>query len=284
VVLAGFVSNEWYARKVRSDRAWNITTGDAGPVVAVLDTGIQAAQPDLVGRVMPGHDFVNNDTNAADDMGHGTMVAGVIAGVGMNALGVAGTCWGCQLLPVKVADKYGNVAWSNAAAGLIWATDQGAKVVNMSFGKTTGNSTMASAVDYAHSYGVVVVAAAGNQGNTAKFYPASYSGVLSVAATDQNDHLYSWSTRGSWVKLAAPGCAWTTKRGTGYGSFCGTSASAPIVAGIAGLILAYKPDATQAQVEDAIRSTAVSISVNIGGGRVDTYNAVHKFEPKPGHH
>ena len=184
-----FWAEEWHAPKVRLDSAWDITTGTDGPVIAVLDTGVQASQPDLVGRVLPGRDFVNNDRNAADDLGHGTKVAGVIAGLGMNALGVAGACWDCRILPVKVADRHGNVALSNAAAGLIWATNHGAQVVNMSWGKTKGTSAMASAVAYARSHGVLLVASAGNEGNRAKFYPAAYRGVLSVAATDENDQL-----------------------------------------------------------------------------------------------
>jgi subtilisin family serine protease len=272
-------SKEWYATKVRTDRAWNITTGTGGPVIAVVDSGVQASQPELVGRVLPGYDFVNSDTNPADDLGHGTKVSGVLAALGMNALGVAGTCWDCRILPVKVADSAGNVTFSNGAAGIVYATDHGARVINMSWGKTSANSTLQAAVDYAHSHGVVLIAAAGNEGNQAKFYPAAYAGVLSVAAVNQNDVLYSWSTRGLWVKLSAPGCTYTTFKGSNWGSFCGTSASAPIVSGIAGLILAYKPDATQAQIEDAIVSTAVVINVNVGGGRVDAYAAVHKFEP-----
>jgi subtilisin family serine protease len=272
-------SQEWYATKVRTDRAWNITTGTGGPVIAVVDSGVQASQPELVGRVLPGYDFVNSDTNPADDLGHGTKVSGVLAALGMNSLGVAGTCWDCKILPVKVADSAGNVTFSNGAAGIVWATDHGAKVINMSWGKTSANSTLQAAVDYAHSHGAVLIAAAGNEGNKAKFYPAAYPGVLSVAAVDQNDALYSWSTRGLWVRLAAPGCAYTTFKGSNWGSFCGTSAAAPIVSGIAGLILAYKPNATQAEIENAIVSTTVAINVNVGGGRVDAYNAVHKLEP-----
>ena len=134
---------EWFARKVRVDRAWNRTTGRDRAVIAVLDTGVQASQPDLEGRVLRGYDFVHEDNNAADDVGHGTRVAGIINAVGMNRRGVAGMCWDCRILPVKVADRKGEVRWSNAAAGLIWATDHGARVVNMSFGHTSGSATMA---------------------------------------------------------------------------------------------------------------------------------------------
>jgi subtilisin family serine protease len=205
------------------------------------------------------------------------MVAGVVAGLGNNSVGIAGMCWGCRILAVKVANSHGDINWSNAAAGLIWAVDHGAQVVNMSFGKPTGSSTIAAAVQYALDRGVTLVAAAGNEGNKAKFYPAAYPGVLSVAATTTTDSLFTWSSRGAWVKVAAPGCAWTTKRGGGWGSFCGTSAAAPIVAGIAGLALALSPGATRAQVINAIESSAIHVTSAIDGGSVDAYGALRTF-------
>ena len=187
----------------------------------------------------------------------------------MNGVGVAGMCWRCRIMPVKVAGSHGTLTWSNAIAGILWATDHGANVINMSFGSLYGSAALADAVSYAESHGVVVVAAAGNEGNTAKFYPAAYPGILSVAATTSNDSLYSFSTRGSWVRLAAPGCTWTSQRDSTWGSFCGTSAAAPVVAGIAGLYIAAHPGAMRSEVQYAITSTAAPIAVNIGGGRVD---------------
>jgi subtilisin family serine protease len=272
---------QWASRKVHAPNAWNTTTGDGGPVIAILDSGVYAGHVDLARHVLAGWDFVNDDSNPADDMGHGTMVAGTAGGKGNNDIGIAGACWGCRILPVKVVNSSGNVTWSNAAAGIIWATKQGAKVISMSFGKTTGNSTLQSAVAYARNHGVIVIASAGNNGNTAKFYPAAYSGVISVAATTSSDTLYSWSTRGSWVRLAAPGCVWTTKRSGGWGSFCGTSASAPLVAGIAGLAYAAKPGATRDEVEQAILKTAIHFTWRISGGRVDASAAVSKLSPTP---
>ncbi len=248
-------SKEWFARKVRAPLAWDTTVGAGAPVIAVLDTGVQASHPDLTGRVLQGRDFVNNDNNAADDMGHGTMVAGVAAGAGMNSRGVAGICWRCKILPVKVANSNGNVRWSNVAAGITWAANHGADVINMSFGGLNGSSSVANAVAYARNHGVVVVAAAGNEGTSQRFYPAAYPGVLSVAATTSTDGLYSFSTRGAWVKLAAPGCTWTSQRGSKWGSFCGTSAAAPIVAGTAGLVFAAFPGASRSQVENKILNT-----------------------------
>jgi subtilisin family serine protease len=266
-------SNEWYARKVHAPRAWDVTVGAGSAVIAVLDTGVQASHPDLAGRVLAGHDFVNNDSGAYDDNGHGTMVAGVAAGAGMNDRGIAGMCWRCKILPVKVANSHGSLRWSNVAAGITWAVRHGADVINMSFGGNTGSSTVANAVAYARNQGVVVVAAAGNEGNTQRFYPAAYPGVLSVAATNSNDNLYSWSTRGWWVKLAAPGCTWTSQRGSKWGSFCGTSAAAPVVAGTAGLVLAAT-GASRSTVEKRILNTAVRVTSAIGGGRVDAAAAV----------
>jgi len=272
---------QWASRKVRTPDAWNYTTGGSGPIIAVLDSGIASGHVDLSGRVMAGWDFVNKDANPWDDLGHGTMVAGTAAGKGNNSVGIAGGCWGCRILPVKVANRRGSVAWSNAAAGIVWATDKGAKVITMSFGDTKGNATLQSAVQYARNHGVVVIASAGNNGNTTRFYPAAYSGVISVAATDKRDRLYDWSTRGAWVRLAAPGCVWTTTRSGGWGSFCGTSASAPLVAGIAGLALAAKPGATRDQVERAILTTAVHFTSKIGGGRVNALGVVSALAPPP---
>ena len=267
-------SNEWYASKVKAPAAWDTTVGAGGPVIAVLDTGIQFHHPDLDGRVLAGWDFVNDDSNPWDDNGHGTMVAGVAAGAGMNDVGIAGMCWRCKILPVKVAGSHGTLTWSNAIAGILWATDHGADVINMSFGSLSGSAALADAVNYAESHGVVVVAAAGNEGNTSKFYPAAYPGVLSVAATTNTDALYSFSTRGSWVTLAAPGCTWTTQRDSTWGSFCGTSAAAPVVAGTAALYIAAHPGAMRSEVQYAIRSTAVPLSVNVGGGRVNAAAAL----------
>lgn len=269
--------NQWSARRVRAPQAWDITTGEGGPIIAIIDSGVSAGHPDLEGRVLAGRDFVNDDRNAADDNGHGTLVAGVAAARGMNGKGVAGTCWRCRILPVKVIDSHGRVRWSNAAAGVIWAADRGAHVINLSFGDQSASSALAAAVAYAVDRGVVVVAAAGNDGRTARFYPASYPGVLSVAATNGSDSLYSWSNRGSWVKLAAPGCTWTTRRGSGYTSFCGTSAAAPIVAGIAGLMLSAAPGASATRVRSALRSSAVHVTSKIGGGRVDALAALNEI-------
>lgn len=266
--------NEWGPVKTRSPQAWDLSVGAPSVVVAVLDTGIDFTQPDLQGKTVAGWDVVNNDSDPTDDNGHGTNTAGIVSAATNNATGVAAYCWTCAIMPVKVLGSNGSGSMSNVAAGVTWATDHGARVINMSLGGTTDSSTLASAVSYAHSHGVVIVAAAGNYGTTSKVYPAAEPYVIGVAATDSTDTLYTWSTYGSWVKLAAPGCNLTTGRSSWYGTFCGTSSSAPAVAGIAGLAAAYAPGATNTQIEGALESTAVNIGSVVAYGRIDAYGAL----------
>jgi len=262
-------SQQWGAAKVNAPTAWDSTTGAASVVVADLDSGVTFSQPDLQGRLVAGYDFINNDADPTDDNGHGTETAGIIGAAANNGTGVAGMCWSCSIMPVKVLDSTAYGAWSAIANGITWATDHGAKVINMSLGGTSGSSTLQSAVQYAESHDVLVVAAAGNNASTAPFYPAYYSGVLSVAGTQSTDALYSWSDYGSWVRVAAPGCDYTTNRSGGYGSFCGTSAATPVVAGLAGLARAFNPSATATQVKSAIETSATNIGTAVAFGRVD---------------
>jgi subtilisin family serine protease len=129
-------------------------------------------------------------------------------------------------------------------------------------------------VQYAHSHGVVIVAAAGNYGTTTQVYPAAYPEVLGVAGTDGSDQRYSWSSYGSWVKLAAPGCNFTTGTSAWYGTFCGTSSAAPVVAGLAGLAVSYAPLASNTEIEQALESSAVKVGSTVQYGRVDAYGAL----------
>jgi subtilisin family serine protease len=269
-------SKEWFARKVRGPAAWDVTVGRGEPVVAVLDTGVAAGHPDLSGRVLTGWNFHNNNSNTADNGDHGTAVASVIAGAGNNSVGIAGMCWKCRILPVKVLDSAGGGSWSNIAAGIIFATNRGADVINLSLGGATGSTALRDAVDYATSRGVTVVAAAGNSGSRQMFYPAAYSNVIAVAGTTSSDGLYSWSNRGSWVDIAAPGCTYAAAPGGRWRSFCGTSAAAPVVSGIAALVISRSPTASRSTVRWAMTSSDVPVGSAIGGGRIDAAAAVRK--------
>jgi subtilisin family serine protease len=242
--------------------------------IAVLDTGVDLTQPDLQGKFVAGYNVVSGTGDPTDDNGHGTWAAGVAGAASNNGIGVTSYCWGCSLMPVKVLGADGVGTMSSVAAGIAWATDHGARVISMSLAGTVSTSTLQSAVQYAHSHGVVLVAASGNYGNSSPTYPAAYPEVLSVAGTDANDALYSWSNYGPWVKVAAPGCNYTTGRSGWYGSFCGTSAATPALAGIVGLALSYSPAATNTAVESAVQSSAVKIGSAVAYGRVDAYAAL----------
>lgn len=268
-------SQQWGLSKINAPTAWDTTTGASSVLIADLDTGIDFTHSDLQGKTVPGYDFINNDTDPTDDKGHGTATAGIMAADSNNAKGIAGVCWTCMIMPVKVLDSSGSGSYSGLASGVTWAADHGARVINMSLGGTSNSSTLQSAVQYALNHGIVVVAAAGNSGNSTPVYPAAYPGVLSVAGTTTSDTLYSWSNYGSWVTVAAPGCDYSTWLGGGYNSaFCGTSAAAPVVSGLAGLLVAAQPSATGTDVTSAIENSAVNIGSSVVYGRVDAAAAL----------
>ena len=260
---------EWGMTKVSAPAAWDKTTGSSAVTIAILDSGVKYDHADLQNRFVAGYDFVNKDSDPTDDNGHGTAAAGVAGATANNGVGLAGACWTCKLMPIKVLDASGNGDYANLSSAITWAADQGASVISMSLAGSADSSTLHSAVQYARNHGAVLVAAAGNAGTTALSYPAAYAEVLGVAGSQSTDTLYSWSNYGSWVKVAAPGCDYTTLYSGGYGSFCGTSAATPLVAGIAGLARSLQPTATPAQVEAAIEASAVNIGTSVSCGRVD---------------
>ncbi|AGZ39283.1 S8 family serine peptidase [Actinoplanes friuliensis] len=239
--------------QVKLPAAWETTKGSSAVKIAVLDTGVTSVG-DLSGAVLPGYNYVSNNTNAADDYGHGTMVASLIAGRGNNNAGMAGACWTCAILPVKVLDKTGAGYDSNVAKGIVWATDHGAKIINMSLGGTSTSQVLTDAVAYANLKGVLVVASAGNAGLTTqkntKQYPAALTDVLAVGATARNSDaradFSSFNKSGdTWVDMAAPGIVTTMDRfGNYHTGEAGTSFSAPMVSGAAGLLKAVHPEYT----------------------------------------
>lgn len=255
-------ASQWGLRTIAAPAAWTRSTGVATQVIAVLDTGVNPVA-DLSGRILPGIDLVNGDNDPADDHGgrHGTHVATVAAAAGNDGVGVAGVCWSCRVLPVKVLDANGTGYLSTVAAGVVWAADHGATVINLSLGGPSPSIPLQNAIDYANSRGVVVVGAAGNDGTSNPSYPAASAGVIAVAASNSASGLYSWSTRGAtWVDVAAPGCNPST--GTGSpASFCGTSSATPMVAGVVALARSAAPGASSAGVRSALEGTTRPLSV-----------------------
>jgi subtilisin family serine protease len=269
--------NQLEQRLVRAPKAWELERGARSTIVAVVDTGVQLKHPDLSLRLVQGRDFVNKDARPEDDNGHGTSVAGVIAATA-NSVGVAGLCNKCRIMPVKALAANGTGFWTVAAKAIVWAADHGADVVNLSFGGPTGLGALQDAIRYARAKGVMVVGSAGNYGTTARFYPGAYPEVFSVAASTAFDLRYDWSNSStSWVEVAAPGCTWTTRWHSLYGTFCGTSAAAPMVSGIAALVRSARPGIGRFQVEAILKAATAEVPFPFTRfGRVDAYEAVYR--------
>ncbi|MBI2848379.1 MAG: S8 family peptidase [Chloroflexi bacterium] len=227
----------WGVDRIDAEQAWAAgNTGD-GIKVAIIDTGIDYNHPDI-GGIAGGWDWVNNDGDPMDDNGHGTHVAGIVA-ARQNGVGVVGVAPGVQLYALKVLDASGYGYWSNIIAALGWAKDNGMQVANMSLGSNVAPKALQTAADRAYAAGVLLVAAAGNDGTGKVSYPARYSSVIAVAATDANDVRPWWSNFGSQVELAAPGVGiLSTIPGGGYAAYSGTSMATPHVAGSAALAFA----------------------------------------------
>jgi len=260
-------------------KAWDVTQGSNKVVVAVIDTGVDANHPDLRGGLVPGWDFIGNDADPSDDHGHGTAVAGVLAARSNNHAGGAGICWRCLVMPIKALDAKGSGDDTLIAAGIVWAADHGARVINLSLGGPGSSVELANALAYASAKGVVVVAAAGNAGTTTQFFPAADPHAIGVAATTVADGRYSWSNFGSWVRLAAPGCNIAPTLGGGYGTFCGTSSATPVVAGLVALELSAQPAATPREAEDALVRAAVPLPAFVQYGRIDAGRTLALLRP-----
>ncbi|MGA2533444.1 MAG: S8 family peptidase [Candidatus Aminicenantales bacterium] len=276
---------------IKAIRAWDETKGDAAVIIAFMDTGVDMSHIELINKVVStGRDFVNGDMDATDDNSHGTWVAGIAAAETNNGEGIAGVAWNCKVLPVKVIDAEGNGYYDELIEGLIWASDNGAKVINISAGGDADDPALKAACKYAFDKKVVLVAAAGNDGVSVS-YPAAYDDyVLAVAATGTSDEHASFSSPGPQVDVAAPG-VWVLGpvpqwyAGPGYLPYIfgsGTSAAAPHVAGLAALLLSVKPWLTPKQIMDVIRYTADDVNKaqlpgkdnDIGYGRINMERAL----------
>jgi subtilisin family serine protease len=282
--------------RMRVRDAWAYTTGTSG-IVAVLDTGVDHGHADLTGRVLPGYDFVNNDAWAADDNGHGTWVSGIIGANPNDGIGIAGISWHDRILPVKIMNANGTGDTSDLTAGIVWATDHGASVINMSVGGFPYSQYVHDAVRYAWNRDVVLVGAAGNNGIETQFFPASYPEVVSVAATQVDDEFSNWSNYGADVDVSAPGASVLTTNcpvckpieqdisgDHGYTYISGTSFAAPNVAGVVALIRARNPTMSASWVVNRLKTTVDDLGYGgwdnrYGHGRVNALRAVGGSSP-----
>jgi thermitase len=276
---------QWALQKIQADWAWNTTTGNRSILVAVIDTGIDYNHPDLAANYnASGYNWVNNDADPMDDNGHGTHVAGIIAAVLNNSLGIAGVAQ-VQIMAEKALNATGFGTDVECAEAIINATDWGAKILSCSWGGDEGSQLLHDAIQYAYGQGALIVAAAGNTASTAKTYPAAYTEVIGVTATDQYDQLASFSSYGDWVELAAPGVQiLSTYLNDSYVYLSGTSMACPYVSGVAALIWSQFPNATRDWVRAQLRVTADDLGLPgfdpyYGYGRINARKAVEQLPP-----
>jgi subtilisin family serine protease len=310
-------AQEWGLTKIRAPEAWDIQKGDPAVVVAVIDTGIDLDHPDLVGNLVAGRDLVDitgppkagwhfegdvltPDDVAEDEVGHGTHVAGTIAAMTDNSLGVAGVSWSSKLMPVRVLarivrDSDGLVSGVGTAvdiaAGIVWAVDHGARIINMSLGGYADTFVERSAVIYAIAHNVLVVAAMGNDNTTAPSFPAAYPGVIAVGAIGQDDKRAAFSNTGPHIAVVAPGVGvHSTFMGGGFSDLSGTSMATPHVAGVAALMSSTKSTLTAIEMATALRATARPLTDSAadpvpnpryGSGLVDARAALDQLSPAP---
>lgn len=291
VVSASYSPNDprypeqWHLPSISAPQAWDVTTGSTEVTIAVIDTGVDYNHQDLQGRCVAGYNFVDRTPDPMDDHGHGTHVAGIAAACADNSTGVAGVDWKARIMPLKVLDAQGAGYDSDVAAGIRYAADHGAKVVNMSLGGSDYSYSLAEAVSYAYNKGVTLVAASGNEVSSVS-YPAACDHVIAVGALDSNDSLAYFSNRGSALDLTAPGVSILSTVPGSYQKMSGTSMASPVVAGCASLVLAAHPGYGPSEVEDALKKNATDLGspgfdTSYGYGKVNAYAAVGGDQPPP---
>ncbi|PIZ72431.1 hypothetical protein COY07_03290 [Candidatus Peregrinibacteria bacterium CG_4_10_14_0_2_um_filter_43_11] len=269
---------QWTLPQINVPSFWETTTGSEQVKVAVLDTGLDFTHTDKPIHLLQGYNFVNDDTDPTDDHGHGTYIAGVIAAHSDNANGITGLCWNCSILPVKVMNQYGKGTDADVANGIIWATDQGADIINLSVGGYAYSQTLLDAVTYAQQHDVLVIAAGGNHGIPVPMYPANYPDVIGVSATDSNNELWSGSNTGEHIDLAAPGVnVYGLGLNNTYSSRNGSSVATAHVTGIAALLLSDKLTLTNNQITQSLFAQAEDLGVEgkdevFGVGLSGTWN------------
>lgn len=291
---------QWYLSRLNVPTAWDVTTG-SNVIVAVVDTGIIATHEDLANKLwvnsdeIPGNrldddnngyiddvngfNFVDNSSDLTDLYGHGTGTASLIAASTNNGKGIAGISWHATIMPLKALNNSGGGDYEDVATAIRYAVDNGARVINMSFGAQVSTPILDSALEYAFSKNAIIVAAVGNAGSNQVYYPAAYPGVIAVGSTNSQNTRSSFSNYGTGIDVMAPGegivMAGNSSNNT-YFEASGTSFASAEVAGVAALVLARVPNISGSQMQDVLRSSADSLGdTNIyGAGLTNAYKAV----------
>lgn len=272
-------NKQWAVKKTELDKAWDLGKGGPEIVVAVLDTGVDLGHPDLKENLIPGYDFINDDPEPMDDNGHGTLVAGVIAAKGENGEGIAGVSWYSKIMPIKITNKEGIGDYFTLAQGIIYAVDNGVKIINLSIGGYAYSELLKEAVDYALNKGSILVAGVGDENTNTPVYPAYYEGVIGVAATDPEDKIFFQSNYGEFIDLYAPGVEiYSTALNGEYAYRSGSSMASAYVSGVIALILSLDVSLSREDIEKIIYPADYvrrdDYKMTYGYGRINAYRSI----------
>ena len=283
---------------IKAENAWDICRGTQGVIIAVIDTGVDYTHPNLAknmwvnSKETPGNgvdedgnsyaddyrgwSFLDENDNVMDTNGHGTFCAGIIGAEANDGIGIAGVCWAPKIMALKIFT--GNSDYTNdeiCATAILYAVDNGAKIISASWGSHNESALLDDAVKYASDRGVVCIFAAGNDNSSQPYYPAANPLAISVGATDNRDRKASFSNYGDWVDVFAPGIGiYSTLPGNTYGTKSGTSMSCPYVAGVVGLMLSQNPNLSPADIKQIIRMASDQVSDNLVPRRVNAYQTL----------
>lgn len=282
-------TGQWHLHKIQAPQAWDLSVGSPSIVVGIVDDAVLTTHPDLSPVCLPGRDVADNDNDPnppTSSYSHGTHVAGISGAATNNGIGVASIGFGVKILPVKATNSASAV--THGYPGVTWAADNGAHIINCSWGGPTGGTTGQNVINYAWNKGCIIVAAAGNDNTNQQFFPAAYNNVISVASTASSDAKSSFSNYGTWIDISAPGSAiYSTYVGGSstptatYSRIQGTSMASPLVAGLLALMKSFAPTATRNDLINCLYSSADNINAQnsnfigqLGAGRINAYQAL----------
>lgn len=279
-----YFDRQWALGSINLPQAWLVTEGSDDVLVAILDTGVDRDHEDLAGKVVAEVNF-SHSRRTDDVYGHGTHIAGIVAASTNNGIGICGVAPGCYIMNVKVADDRGKCGAGEIADGIVWAVDEGARILNISLRLSEPSEELEDAIDYAWNHGAVIIAAAGNGGGSAPQYPAYYDRCIAVTGVKEDGSRAPLASYGDWVDVAAPGYQiYSTLPGDEYGYKTGTSQAVAYVTGLASLLYSIAVDSDgDGRVNDEVRAAIESSCQQLersgmGHGLVDSERAMEQMK------
>ena len=274
-----YLAYEWGLNEINVQKVWNLTKNKETPIIAIVDTGVNADHLDLKDNILSGYNVIDGTSNVKDECGHGTHIAGIAAALTNNGTGIAGVSGNTKILPIKVLDENGDGYSLDIATGIKWAADSGARIINLSLGGVNYDNYLREAVEYASKKGCIIIAAAGNSGSRKPTYPAAFKDVVAVTAVDNNNNLCKFSNFGKYIDIAAPGLdIYSTSKDGGYEYRSGTSMACGFVSGTVALVWGEAPDKSAQEIKEIIKKSARKVDISEKNNTtnirvIDAYNA-----------